>query len=299
MAKTLVNQVEQELQKLVEELQNFHSTVEYLDTAKSSVKESIDSVKNVEENFTNRINEIRRTYDSFLQLEKSIYSFLDKIQSIDFPQRLDKIENTVKSTINQLDDIKRETLDELAKASEKILKADFDGHFEKIQWEVDKSVKSHYQLVKAFEDQRLPEKLQSLGNEIITIQKDTSIKLNTNLESVGKEIVRVITELDISKRFDNLESRISEISSRIQSLYDFTERVEVTLKEKINDLNNNQNKQIGSFQTNISRKVLEINKMMVKNFNQQRINTLITWIMMFAILGLITFFQFDFMNPFK
>ena len=118
MAKTLVNQVENELQKLVQELNSFKSTVEYLDTAKTSVKESLDSVKNVEENFTNRINEIKKTYNSFLKLEESIYSFINKIQSIDFPQRLDNIEVTVKSTIDQLDNIKKETLVRLGRADQ-------------------------------------------------------------------------------------------------------------------------------------------------------------------------------------
>ena len=366
MAKTLVNQVEQELQKMMDELNNFHSTVEYLDAAKSSVKESIDSVKNVEASFTNRINDIRKTYDSFLKLEDLISTFIDKIQNIDFPIRLDKIETSVKSTISQLesikqetmeelgrttqkisntdfeghfekirlevdksakfideiknidfptrfdriemsvrnttsqlDSIKRETLDELDRVTQKIIKTDFEGHFEKIRWEFDKSVKSQYQIVKTIEEQRLPEKLQSLGSDVMNMQKDTAIKLNANLESVGKEIVRVITELDIDSRMDKLTSRITEVSSRIQSLYDFTEKVEVSLKEKINDVSNNQNKLISSFQTNISRKVLEINKMMVKNFGLQRVNTLITWIMMFTILGMIIFFQFDVLNPFK
>ncbi|MBN2280291.1 MAG: hypothetical protein JXQ65_06910 [Candidatus Marinimicrobia bacterium] len=299
MSKTLVNQVEEELQKLVEELNNFHSTVEYLDTAKTSVKNSISAVQAVEESFVNRINEITRTYDSFLKLEESIYSFIEKINSIDFPQRLEKIEMTVKSTINQLDNIKNETLGELGKASETIIKADFDGHFQKIQWEIEKSVKSHYQLVKNIEDQRLPEKLLTFGSEIKNLQKEAAVKLNANFESVGKEIVRVISELDLDTRFDKISSRISEVSSRIQSLYDYTERMEVSLKDKVAEANNNQNQLIKSFQNNLSRQVLEMNKMIVKNFGQQRINTLLTWIMMFTIIAMIIFFQFEFLNPFK
>jgi len=366
MAKTLVNQVEQELQKLVEELNNFHSTVEYLDAAKSSVKDSIDSVKNVEEHFTNRISEIKKTYDSFLNLEDSISTFIDKIQKIDFPTRLDKIEMSVRNTISQLDNIKqetldelnkttkkivntdfegyfekiqqevvksekfideirnidfpanfdkiemivrntitqldtikRETLDEIGRVSQKIVNTDFDGQFEKIRWELDKSSKSQYQLTNTIEEQRIPEKLQSLGSELISIQKDAAVKLNSNMETVGKEIVRVITELEITSRMDNLSTRISEVSSRMQSLYDYTEKVEVSIKEKVNDVNNNQNKQIAAFQTNISRKMLEINKMMVKNFGQQRINTLITWLMMFAIIAMIIFLEFDILNPFR
>ncbi|MBK6701476.1 MAG: hypothetical protein IPG55_16645 [Saprospiraceae bacterium] len=190
MANPIVQQINSELELLQKQLEQFKSTVEYLNVAESHVKLAVQTVNHAEAHFNKKVEELKNTYDSFIKLTESVNKVISKIETINFPERLDKIEKTVTETIAYLNETRKATLDELQKASEIIIKADFDGRFKKLQNSIETSVNSNEALANNIEKQKLPEKIDDFEKSVTKNLKrlfQSFKKHNTNCNRNSKD----------------------------------------------------------------------------------------------------------------
>jgi len=177
MANPIVQQINAELESLQKELTQFKSSVEYLNGAKAHVKEAVASVNHAEAHFTKKIEELKNTYTAFIELTAAVSGVISKIDSVNFPERLDGIENTVKETIAILNETRKSTLDELNKASQIIVKADFDGRFKNLQNAVDSSVSANVEVARTIEKQKLAHKIEVISGTMFLAIRGKDIEM--------------------------------------------------------------------------------------------------------------------------
>ena len=126
MANAVIQQINAEMEELQKQLSQFKSSVEYLNNAKSNVNKAVDTVNKAEENFNQRVKELKDTYQSFIQLSDAVWAVIQKIETVNFSERLDNIQSTVKDTIKNLNDLKEATITEVQKAANTITNAHFE-----------------------------------------------------------------------------------------------------------------------------------------------------------------------------
>jgi chromosome segregation ATPase len=177
MANPIVQQINAELESLQKELDKFKSNVEYLNGAKVLVKGAIQGLNSAEDNFNEKIIELKSTYASFIKLTDAVIAVIAKIDTVNFPERLNSIEETVKGIITNLEETKKATLEELQKASQIITNADFEGKFKNLEALINKSVESSDKLTQYISKLKLAEKFENSKNQSMKIWKKASQKL--------------------------------------------------------------------------------------------------------------------------
>ena len=83
--------LQEEIVKLEEELTKLKSAVEYIETAKISIEAA-----------SKIINTIIKLKEEFDKLSEKAYILIDKLDKVDFPSRLDKIDSKVLSVSNDI-----------------------------------------------------------------------------------------------------------------------------------------------------------------------------------------------------
>ncbi len=286
----MVEKVNKELNELMEELDSFKSSVEYLDEAKLIVTDSIEKVNSVEDNFNDRIRELQDTYDAFMKLNNTTERVIKKLNTINFPDRLDNIEEGIKSTVSELENAKKETLGEVEKAAQKLSRIEFDRQFDKIFWEVNKAEKMITDLSNTIDSQKLPERLELL-------EKDIGTKFSENAEKYEKLINQAVenfVKMEIPVQIKKIQTAISGINTGIQTVHRRQEAMEDNLRTKIDSIIKTQEKLSRNLSSSMAKRVRDIEDLMNKNFGYQRVNTLVTWILVFVMIGMIVLFTFDF-----
>jgi hypothetical protein len=266
MANPIVQQINTELEALKNKLGEFKSTVTYLNSAKDNVVVAIDSLNNSEKHFDKKIEELKNTYNSFIKLTDSVAVVIAKIETINFPERLDSIEATVQETIIQLNVIKIETLEELQKASEAISKADFEGKFDNLQKEISVSVKSNNELSEAIEKQKLGEKIEEFERLISKRIHESYKEVTKNTNQIATDTAKNIHDLNLPIRIDKLDANISGILTAIQNVQGRLDNVERNISYQIKDSADQQAYLLSNF-----KKGLELIS------KKQQTNTQITW----------------------
>jgi len=246
MANPLVQQINVELESLQKELSQFKSTVEYLNSAKTRVNEAVQSVNHSEDHFNIKVSELKGTYDSIIGLSDEITKLIIKLDGVNFPERLDSIENTVKETLTNLNDSRDEALDELKNASNEIRNVDFEGKFKGLDSQINSSVEASDKLSQYISKLKLGEKFEKLqkSTEKQLDQSFTKIEKNTN--QISNKAVRSIDELNIPVRMDKLDANISGILSAIQNVQTRIESVERNMGEKLKESGDKQVKILNS-----------------------------------------------------
>jgi len=275
MANPIVQQISAELENLHKELGQFKSTVDYLNGAKGHVNEAVQSVNQAEVHFNKKIDELKATYNAFIQLTDAVAKVLIKVETINFPERLDSIEKTVLNTITILNDTKNSTIEELQKASEIITKADFDGRFKKLQAAVDVSVNSNNYLADSIKKQNIPEKINSFEKEVRNDLNSSITTLNRIIKQFAADETKSIQDLNIPTRMDKLDANVSGLISAIQNVQSRMDNVERNLTDRLKDLNENHKENSKLF----NEKLSSITK-------QQKKTSYITWVLI--VLGTLT-----------
>jgi translation elongation factor EF-G len=201
--------------------------------------------------------------------EIELLDFSEPIQNIDkinFHERLDIIEATVQETIKQLDDIKKETLEELQKASEAIYKTDFDGKFDNLQKEISVSVKSNNELSEAIEKQKLGEKIEEFERLISKRIHESYKEVTKNTNEIATNTAKTIQDLNLPIRIDKLDANISGILTAIQNIQGRLDIVERNFGDKLKDTADRQ----AVLLSDISNKLAAVAK-------KQQTNSYITW----------------------
>jgi ABC-type transporter Mla subunit MlaD len=266
MANPIVQQINTELEALKNKLSEFKSTVTYLNNAKENVTGAIETLNGSEKHFDKKVEELKSTYNSFINLTDTVSAVISKIDTINFPERLDSIEATVQETINQLDDIKKETLEELQKASEAISKADFDGKFENLQKEISVSVKSNHELSEAIEKQKIGEKIEEFERLISKRIHESYKEVTKNTTEIATNTAKTIQDLNLPIRIEKLDANISGILTAIQNVQGRLDIVERNIGDKLKDTADKQ----AILLSDINNKLAAVAK-------KQQTNTYITW----------------------
>ena len=282
MANPIVQQINAELKNLEEELKLFKSTVEYLNGAKTVVKDAVLSVNKAEEHFFKKAEELKNTYDAIINLRVSVSAVVSKIDKINFPERLDSIEKTVKETINYLDETRKATLEELQKASEIITKADFDGRFKELQNTVDTSVNSNKMISKVLENQRIPEKIDDFSKNIKSNLDLQIADLKKNTKQIAEDSAKSIFDLNLPIRIDKLDANIAGILSAIQNVQNRIESVDRNIGDKLRETSEKQTAILNAFKENVNHSILALSKDIKDVNKKQQINLIITCILIVA-----------------
>lgn len=271
MANTVVQQVNAEMEELMKQLSHFKSTVEYLDGAKSNISEAVGVVHKAEENFNLRAKELYDTYHSFIKLSEAVTAIIQKIDTVNFPDRLDSIQSTVKETIQNLNAIKEATINEVQKAANAIIEANFDGRFSKLQDGINVSLKSNQGLADGIAKMQIPEKVEQFKEAITKRINESYKEVETNTRQIANDISKIILDLNLPVRIDKLDANIAGISSAVQNVQGRLDTLERNVSEKIKD---GIDKQVAALSALQERVLTES----AKGRKSQLINFIITWV---------------------
>ncbi|MBE0662572.1 MAG: hypothetical protein IH597_08905 [Bacteroidales bacterium] len=282
MANPIVKQINDELASLQKELKQFKQTSEYLNGARNSVKQAIDTINGTEQGLAKKVEELKETYEAFIRLTQEVDKVTKKISTVNFPERLDKIEDTVKATIKILDDTRESTLQELQKASEVITRADFSGRFSRLQNAIDASVASNKTVAETIKKEQIPEKVETLTNKL-SRDLDRTIKSTRNhIQQTSDELIQSIQSLSIPDRMIKLDASITGISASIQNVQARLETLERNLGDKVKEGFEKQTQIINSLQIQLQQN----NELMKKKV---QVNSYITWAIIMLTAGAILF----------
>lgn len=289
MANPIVQQINAELFELQQELAKFKETVDYLNGAKTAVKDAVDKVNYSEVHFNKKVEELKSTYNSIIGLSESVSSVTEKLDTINFPERLDNIERTVKLTIVSLDETKKQTIGEVQKASEAIIKADFDKKFKELRDVVNEVVNSSDKLSSTIEKQQLGEKVIEFEKSVSKKIQESYKEIENNTKQISTDSAKAISDLNLPIRIDKLDANISGILAAIQNLQGRLDLVERNFSDKIKDSGDKQKSALSELSKDINGKIQSAlgaisnleQKMLIVEKNQKN-RTIITWILLAA-----------------
>lgn len=289
MANPIVQQINTELAELQKELAKFKDTVDYLNGAKSAVKDAVVKVNHSEAHFNKKVEELKSTYNSIIGLSESVSSVMKKLDTINFPERLDNIEKTVKLTIVSLDETKKQTIGEVQKASETIIKADFDKKFKELRDVVNEAVKSSDKLSSTIEKQQLGEKVTEFEKGVSKRIQESYKEIEKNTKQISTDSAKAISDLNLPIRIDKLDANIAGILTAIQNLQGRLDLVERNFSDKLKDSGDKQKSALSELSKDVNAKIQNalgaissLEQKMLSIEKSQKNRTIITWVLLAA-----------------
>jgi len=289
MANPIVQQINSELIELQKELTKFKDTVDYLNSAKIAVSNAVNTVNRSELNFSNKIEELKNTYNSIINLDKTVDKVMGKIDSINFPERLDNIETAVNHTVESLDETKKRTIEEVQKASETIIKADFDKKFIELRDVINEVVNSSDKLSATLEKQQLGEKVTEFEKNVSKRIHESYKEVEKNTMKISTDSTKQFTDLNLPLRIDKLDVNISGILTAIQNLQGRLDLVERNFSDKLKDSGEMHIKAFGDLSKDVNMKIQttlgaisSIEQKMLTFDKSQKYRTIITWVILTA-----------------
>ena len=293
MANPIIQQINAELDTLQKELSQFKSTVAYLNGAKDTVQDAVLTVSEAKVFYGQKIEELKSTYNSYIGLIDAVNGAITKIETINFPERLDSIEKSVSQTIASLNETRTETIDELQRASEAITNADFDGKFSRLESVVNDSIKANKLLGESIEKQKIPEKIDTFEKSIKS-RIDTSITdLQNNTKLIAEETVKSIQDLNLPLRLDKVDANVAGMLSAIQNLQTRLENLERNIFDRLKNDSEKHLSKIEAFQNNVNQALATITDQNEASQKKQKNYTYITWVLI-VILSSILFLTLKF-----
>lgn len=289
MANPIVQQINAELSELQKELAKFKDTVDYLNGAKTAVKDAVVKVNHSEAHFNKKVEELKSTYNSIIGLSDSVSSVMKKLDTINFPERLDNIEKTVKLTIVSLDETKKQTIGEVQKASETIIKADFEKKFKELRDVVNEAVKSSDKLSATIEKQQLGEKVTEFEKGVSKKIQESYKEIEKNTKQISTDSAKAISDLNLPIRVDKLDANISGILTAIQNLQGRLDLVERNFSDKLKDSGDKQKSALSELSKDVNAKIQNalgaissLEQKMLSIEKSQNNRTIITWVLLAA-----------------
>ena len=287
MANPIVQQINVELESLQKELGQFKSTVDYLNGAKNAVIEAVDSAKHSENHFEKKVNELKETYYAFIALNEEIANLQVKLENVNFPERLDSIQQTVKEIITNLNETRKATLIELQNASKIITHADFEGKFKNLELLIVKSVESSDRLTQYISKLKLAEKIEGLEKSVNEQLNSSFNKVEKNTRQIATETTNSILNLNLPIRIDKLDANVAGIMAAIQSVQSRLDGIERNITDRLNGLSDYQKETKADLLSVFDKSTVEIKELMNSKAKKHQINTYITWVLI--ILGVLSY----------
>lgn len=287
MASPIIQQITDELEALQKELSQFKSTVEYLNSAKAiieSAKTSVDSAKDL---LSSKADELNFIYETMLNFTERVDSLVKKVDTVDFPERLDKIEQGFSNAIEILSKLKIELTNSAGAVLEQIKSIDFDQKFLDLQNEVGKTVTSNKEIIQSVKDQKIPEKIDSFEKNVLKFIKESNAEVTASTKKTASETAKTITGLNIPLRMDKLDANIAGILAAIQNVQSRLETSERSIIDKIKDAKEMNLSSIASYEEKSFQRLDEIKEMNEKLLRSQRNRSYITWVLILISWGVI------------
>lgn len=290
MINPVIQQITSELENLQKELTQFKTTVEYLNTAKTTISfanESIDAAKDL---FAKKAAELNVTYNSLVKLSGTIDSFIKKIEGVNFPERLDKIELGFSESVEVLQLLNSDLTKSAGAVFEQIKSIDFNAKFHDLNREVGKTVKSNQDVIQSVKDQKIPEKIDAFEKSITKFIKDSNTELTINAKKTATETVKTIADMNIPLRLEKLDVGIGGVQSSIQNFHNRLESIERNLNDRIKEGFEKEITYLNTINEKITTQLTSISEANLKYSKKQKMYSYITWFLMLATLGISTFF---------
>lgn len=274
MAENIKEKIEKLISTIESKTNHIDKFASNLQKADKSLNDAKVGLENSATGFTGKADDLAKTLKNIKSLNESIENLIVEIGSIDFPERLDTIEKTVNETVTTLNNTRQATLDELQKASEIIIEADFDGRFLKLQKSIDDNMTSNEVLKETIND-NLNTLISELKTEIKRIETTTNLSLAENR--------KFIQDLNLPIRMDKLDASIAGIIAGIQNTQGMIQTTERNVADKLRESYEKQAQTLSNLQLQLQKNNDAVQKKM-------QINAYITWgiiILGFISIGLI------------
>jgi prefoldin subunit 5 len=235
---TIAKQVISELETVQNQLNTFKGNVAYLTDAKNQIENAKKALQNSEVRLKEATAELSDLTTEINQLSDSSDIVLKKIDSIDFPDRLERIENAAKVSASQINKTREATVNELKALAEKLsdsskeavevldktakiavkevrdlnaqlLKADIPGTLKELKVSTEKKLTNTLEAVAELKKDNLPAKLVALEDNNKKYLGNLVAGLNANIGDIGK----LVREINFQKRFQKIDEDVAKIQS--------------------------------------------------------------------------------------
>jgi prefoldin subunit 5 len=292
MINPVIQQITSELENLQKELAQFKSTVDYLNTAKTTVKSANESVEAAQQLLIKKADELNVTYNSLVRFSEVLDSFVKKIEGINFPERLDKIELGFLETVEILQVLNTDLTQSAGAVFEQIKRIDFNTKFQDLSREVSKTVKSNQDVIQSVKDQKLPEKIDAFEKSITKFIRDSNTELSDDTKKSAAATLKSISDMNIPLRLEKLDANIAGVQASIQNFHNRMESIERNLIDRIKESSDKTLAQLTSMNDKIAAQLLSISETSLKNSKKQFVYIYITWGFLIPIFGLTAFMTY-------
>jgi uncharacterized protein YukE len=277
MANTITQQIQFELEQLREKLTSFQSTVDYLKSARKLVSQSVDKMQSTNEELTKNAHELSGTFDSLVSLNSSLVSFINKIDAINFPDRLDSIEHGFTELLGILVDLKKQIDHSINNLNKQIDKIDFNKKFKELSAEVAKVVGSNDSVTQSIANLDLPGSIANF-EKAVTAKLEKSInELISNTARIASESTNKLQSLNIPTRMDKLDANIAGIMAALQNTLSRLENIERNLSDTIKDESEKQIDKQNAMNEKLIHQLSFLQNELSNISNKQKTNAYITW----------------------
>jgi exonuclease VII small subunit len=278
MANTIVQQITAELDTLQKELSQFKSTVGYLNDAKTHMAEASQTVTAAGQDFARRTAELKLAFNEVVSFKNKIEALLVKIDSVDFPERLDKIEFGFTGLLEIEEELSLQLKASITSLDDQINKIDFNKKHDELRKDVARLEKNNDQLISEIKSLDIPKKIETFKFSVNTKLENTAAELFSNTKKISEDTAKSITDLNIPVRLDKVDANIAGIMAAVQSIQSRIDNLERNILDKLKDIQNTNS------QNNLSvTKLMEDSTKAISK--RQKTLTFITW-GIFALAGI-------------
>lgn len=234
---TIAKQVVSELESMHDQLITFKSNVVYLNDAKSNINTAAKALKTSEDGLKSKIGEFSKILETVNVLKDSSFELVGKIDSIDFPERLQHIEETVIKSVKEIEASRKVTIRELESLVGQISDVDFNGNFKNLKNVVDASAKSNSKIVEVIQKQDLPKRIEIFQGNVEGVLKASVDLLNQSSKKTASDTLKTVQDLNLPIRVDKLDANIAGIQASVMNVINKTDNLERDIREQFNKLN--------------------------------------------------------------
>lgn len=232
MANKTISQIEETLNDFQKELQEFKTLIEYLNGAKDTVEIAVGTNKIAVSELVNRGEQLKHIFVGYEKLIEKSTNLSQKIDEINFPERLTQIEKSIESALSQFEGAHGSAINELKSASDILAKAEISTHLDNLRDLTERNIANNTQIVDRIEHLNLQKQIKEF--EIQLSKQVTS--LISELKSDTTDAISDLSENAKSMRtdFTNGLSKIhTEISTTLETYAVNTNRQSDEQRERL------------------------------------------------------------------
>ena len=232
----IAKQVVSELESVQAQLTKFKSGVAYLTDAKAQIDSASKALNTNEKSLALKLGEFERVLSDVNELKDASQHLVQKIDGINFPERLQRIEEIIKETILQIEKTRKASVIEIEILTKQVKEVDFKGNFDNLKKVVDTSAKNNQLVIDILDRQDLPQRIFKFQE---SIESHVSKGLNTlshSNQKINSDTLKVIQDLNFALRMDKLDANVAGIQSSVMTVVNKTDHLERDIREQFSNL---------------------------------------------------------------